>query len=360
MLVGLAGCSKDPVPSATANESVKTERAKTVLSPIFAAAEECLGSCVSEWWSVTKDDSESAVSSVNPELPLGFANFLESTEDNRRFVELVEQFPKHLQPLGILQADDKEKIVNNGIFGSVKRESPKMHGWLQNIFKVNGRTIYIYSGVKYFRIGNEVDVSGTMNVAVDPAKRELAGLIRANPNLDDYYIEGTESLRGPLVAFTAADDLNFAEMRVHYLNKNPGSYISKPIIFPLHKDREEALARITVLNNTFKGSSHAKGVPEPDFLRSALAAQAEKAWYAVSQGRDSCAQSPMSPADRLEVIREAGVVPRIQEKASGGKLSFVEISAVNGGYENTWQFFKNKAECEQTLGNAAPVPDRYR
>ncbi len=295
---------------------------------------------------------------VTPEMPLAFAALLESPQENERFVQLMEQFPQHLHPLGILQPGDEEKLVNDGPFGSYKKEKPEIFGHLDNVINNNGKRIYIYAGVHYLRFQN--NASGMMHVAIDPATHEFAGLIRANKDLDEYYIAGAESLRSTLLAFTVTDDVEFASMSAHYLKKKQGSYVGKPIIFPLHKDRDEASVRINLLNDMLGSSAQIAGVPAPAFLLKVQAEQAEKAWYGVSQGRDRCIETPMSPADRIEVIREAGIAPRIQETNADGRLSVVEISAVEGGYETTWRFFKNKANCEQTLVSSMLIPDRYR
>lgn len=67
----------------------------------------------------------------------------------------------------------------------------------------------------------------------------------------------------------------------------------------------------------------------------------------------------MSPADRIDLIKSAGVSPRIRESNTDGRLSAVEVTAVNGGYESTWKFFKSKSECERTLV-VDRTPNKYR
>lgn len=359
---GLGGCSNDhrDTASTAAGESAPASSVPPakVLLPAYAATGHCLSTCVSKWWRLAPDAPQDPVANFTPEMPLTFAELLASPEEHDQFVRLIEQFPQHLHPVGILQPWDDEKLVDNGTFGSYRKEKPKMWGNLDNVINNNGKVVYVYSGVHYFRLENKV--SGTMHVAIDPATHEYAGLIRAGDGLDEYYIAGAESLRSTLLAFTIANDLEFAEMSAHYAKKNQGRYLSKPIMFPLNKDLDEAMVRVELLNDKLGNSTQATGIPEPSFLLNVRAEEAKKIWYGVSQGRDRCIESPMSPAGRIELIKEAGVVPRVRETNANGKLAIVEVSAVDGGYESTWRFFKNKADCEQTLATVSPTPDRYR
>lgn len=82
-------------------------------------------------------------------------------------------------------------------------------------------------------------------------------------------------------------------------------------------------------------------------------------WYAVGQGRNRCIVSRMSPANRLEVIREAGLTPSIHEEKSGGNLVAVEISVIDGGIESSWVFWKSKSACEASI-RAFDIPDSYK
>lgn len=127
----------------------------------------------------------------------------------------------------------------------------------------------------------------------------------------------------------------------------------------LNKTRDAALQRLEVLNDQLGTNSEATGVPSPINLQQANADRAASAWYGVSQSRDKCIESPMSPADRIDVLKSAGMAPRIRETNSGGQLTAVEVSADDGRHETTWRFFKNKEECQRTMV-AAPVPDKYR
>lgn len=359
--VFLLGCSKEK-PEGTVGVSLENSaaapRPPKVLLPIFAAVGQCLSTCISTWWKTKPGATQEFVSKFEPTMPLTFAELLAIPEERARFMQLVEKFPRHLQPIGKLQSGDEEKRVDSGVFGSYKEEQPKMVGELYNVINFNDRIVYIYSNVYYFRIAGKR--SGSMHVAIDPVMHEYAGVIRAGADLDEYYVAGADSLRSTLLAFTVADDLETAEMLAHYASKKQGIYETKPMMLPLNKHLDEALVRVELLNDRIGEADQATAVPAPDFLQKAKTVQAENTWYGVSHGRDRCIESPMSPAQRIDLIKEAGIMPRVRDTASNGKLTAVEVSAVDSGYETTWRFFKNKNDCERTLASSAPTPDKYR
>lgn len=357
----LIGCSKEKPEGSTKaslENSTLTPPPAKILLPTFIAVKQCLSNCVSTWWNAVPGNAQQSIPKFEPTLPLTFGELLSVPEERNRFTQLVENFPQHLQPIGKLQTDDEEKVVDNGAFGSYKKESPKMFGSLYNVINSNGRIIYVYSNVYYFR-PSEIN-SGSMRVAIDPVTHEYAGVIRGGDDLDEYYVAGADSLKSTLLTFTVADDLETAEMLAHYTNKNPGSYETKPIMLPLNKNLDEALVRVELLNDRLGEAGQATGVPAPSSLQKAMAVKAENTWYGVSQGRDKCIESPLSPAQRIDLIKEAGIKPSIRDTTSNGKLAAVEVSALDRGYETTWRFFKNKNDCESSLVSSTPIPDKYR
>ena len=220
----------------------------------------------------------------------------------------------------------------------------------------NNHPVYIYSNVRYFR--NES--LGNMNIAIDPTTREYAAVLRSGSNLDGYHIIGAKSLLEIILAYSISSDLETAEMLAHYERKAPGSYVSRPIILPLTNSLNEGLVRTQILNDLLGTSNAATGIPHPSVLLQAEAARAKNAWYGVSQGRDKCIESSMTPADRIELLRSAGVEPLIFErKSSTGELTAVEVEAVDGGSQLKWIFFKSKEACEQAIVST-PIPDNYR
>lgn len=356
----LISCSKENAegPARVSPENSAEAPPSKVLLPIFAAVGQCLSSCISTWWKVEHGASQQFVPKFKPNMPLTFAELISRPEDHARFIQIVDKFPRHLQSIGKLQPGDEEKLVDNGAFGSYKKEQPKMAGDLYNVINSNGRIIYVYASVYYLRYAEKSP--GTMQVAIDPLTHEYASVVRAGADLDEYYLAGADSLRSTLLAFTVAKDLETAEMLAHYENKNQGTYETKPIMLPLSKSLEEALVRVELLNDRLGEVDHATGVPAPGFLQKAMTFQAENTWYGVAQGRDRCIESPMSPAHRIDLIKETGIVPRIRDTTSNGKLTAVEVSAVDGGNVTSWRFFKNKTDCEHSLPFSAPTPEKYR
>lgn len=352
----LVGCSPDaqqkaavPVAATPASPPPK------VLLPLYAEVSNCLAECISKWYRVPKDSSLPP-SGFAPKLPDSFADLMANPKEHDRFVAMIDQLPPRLHSIGKLGPDDEEKTVTSN-FGSYKQERPTLYGDLYNVIADKQRMVYVYSNVYYMRFKDRQP--GSLHVAVDPDTHEFAGVLRGGDNLDEYYVVGADSLRSTLLAYTVADDLETADMLAHYARKAPGTYETRPIMLSLNKNRDAAIERVELLNDRLGTRTEAQGVPAPANLQQAKEAQVASAWYGVSQGHAECIESPMSPADRIDVIKSAGITPRIQETNSGGQLTAVEVSADDGHYETTWKFFKSKADCERTM--VAPnTPDKYR
>lgn len=352
----LMGCSPDtqkkaaePVAATPVSPQPK------VLLPLYAQVSSCLAECISKWYRIPKDSSHPPPGFA-PKLPDSFADHIANPEEHDRFVAMINLLPPRLQSIGKLGPDDEEKDVTSN-FGSYKQERPKLSGNLYNVISDKQRMVYVYSNVYYMRIKDKQP--GSLHVAIDPETSEYAGVLRGGSSLDEYYVVGSEALRSTLLAYTVADDLETANMLAHYERKDSGNYETQPIILSLNKSRDEAIARVELLNDRLGTRTEAQGVPAPAYLRQAQASRAASAWYGVSQGRDQCIESPMSPADRIDVIKSAGITPRVRETNSGGQLTAVDVSADDGRYETTWKFFKSKAECERKMV-APPTPDKYR
>ena len=346
----LAGCSKE-APPATGQVSKAPPPPPVVLAPLYAEIVECLSQCESKWYRVRLHSGQSFSPAYEPKLPDRFSALVDTPDEQSRFAELIEQLPERLRPLGKLGPDDEEKTVNTG-FGSYKHEKPKLYGELHNVIDDKAQVVYIYSNVYFFR--TKSGRVGTMHVAVNPETREYAGVVRAGDSLDEYHVVGAQALRKALLTYTIADDLESADMMAHYANKAPGPYERNPIMLPLNKRLDAAIERTEMLSTKLGDRSQALGVPAPGALVQAEAARAASAWYGVSQGRDQCIESPMSPADRIDVIRSAGIMPKTRETISNGQVALVEISADDGRHETTWRFFKSKIECERTLPSSSP------
>jgi hypothetical protein len=352
----LVGCSPESRPGSKEPVTVQAPPSTSKpLLPVFAAASNCLAECVSKWYRVPKDSGYPSAA-FEPKLPLKFSELVASPEEMARFVALVEQLPPRFHSIGKLGPDDEEKTITSN-FGSYQQERPKLYGELDNVIADGTRVLYVYSSVYYMRFKDKV--SGSIHIAVDPETHEYAGVLRGGSNLDEYAIVGADYLRSALLAYTVANDLETASMLAHYARKDPGQYANQPIVLSLNKSRDAALEHLQVLNDRLGNRNEATGVPAPAHLQQAEAARAARAWYGVSQGRDKCIESPMSPADRIDVIKSTGIAPRIRETNSGGKLTAVEVSADDGRYETTWRFFKSKEECERSMVTAA-TPDKYR
>lgn len=314
-----------------------------VLLPLYADASTCLAECISKWYRVPKSSTMTPLD-FSPKLPDRFADLMANPAEDDRFVAMIEQLPPQLHSIGKLGPDDEE-------------EKPALLGHLDNVIIDKQRMVYVYTGVYYIRFKKKQP--GMLRVAIDPKTKEYTGVLRGGHDLNEYYVVGSESLRSILLAYMVADDLETANMLAHYERKAPGSYETQPIILPLNKNRDAAIKRIELLNDHLGAGSEALGIPAPANLQEAKVARAANAWYGVSQGRDKCIESPMSPADRIDVIKSSGITPLIRESRSGGQLIAVEVSADDGRYETTWKFFKSKAECERIMV-PHPTPDKYR
>lgn len=357
--VYLVACTKTESESTARTQAPEAAAPATPvkkLLPFYELVAGCIAQCESVWWK--PEASAGQRPKFQPALPLSFADLVSTPEDQASFVRLVEQFPQHLRAIGILQpGENEETVVDNGVFGSYKKQPPKLFGHLHNVILDGGRTIYVYSGIYYHRL--TPDAPGSMHVAIEPTTKQYAGVIRAGRDLDEYYVGGADSLRSTLVAFVAAYDVEMFSMLAHYASGRKDAYENRAIMLPLHKDSDEALLRVALLNDKLGERGQATGVPAPEFLQRAKAAAAERAWYAVTRARDACVTSPMSPAQRIDLVKEAGLTPRVRDTNSDGKLAIVEVTADDGRYETTWRFFKKKEDCERTLASA-PTPDRYR
>lgn len=351
----LAGCSPDSKKAEPPAAAAMKHVAPKPLLPLYEEVSNCIAECISVWYRVPKD-SQYPQANFEPKLPLSFAELMILPEETTRFASLVEQLPPRIQPVGKLGPDDEER-TEHSVFGSYEHEKPKLHGVLDNVIAINRRLIYIYSGVNYFRIRDSV--KGSLHVAIDPMANEYAGVFRGGADLDEYYIVGAQSLRPALLAYTVAKDLETADMLAHYARKEPGPYEFQPVVLSLNKSRDEALERVALLNERLGALDGATNVPPPQYLLQAKATQSARAWYGVSQDRDRCVASPMSPADRIDVIKSSGITPRVTEILSEGALSAVEVTVDDGRYETTWRFFKSKSDCELTIVSS-PTPEKYR
>lgn len=357
----LAGCSPEspkktdaPVFSAPATPEPEPEP-QTVLLPLYEAVINCLLQCESKWYQRPSGNSLPAPI-FEPKLPGEFADLVSMPEEYAKFVAMIDQLPPHLQSVGKLELDDEDEFVGTEFDGR-KQKKPILNGDLRNVIFDKQRAIYIYSNVYYMH--HQDNRPGSLHVAIDPATKEYAGVLRGGDNLDQYYIAGSESLRSTLLAYTVADDLETANMLTHYTRKIAGAYEVNPIVLPLNKSLDEALERVKLLNDRLGNRNEAQGIPAPSYLQKAEAERAALAWYGVSQDRDECIESPMSPADQIDLIKSSGITLYIRETNSDGKLIAVEISADDGRSETDWRFFKSKADCEKSMA-VAPTPEKYR
>ena len=351
----LVGCSPETQKKPElATAAVTAPPLPKVLLPLYADASTCLAECISKWYRVPKSSTMTPLD-FSPKLPDRFADLMANPAEHDRFVAMIEQLPPELHSIGKLGPDDEEKTVTSD-FGSYKQERPALYGNLGNVIADKERMVYVYSGVYYMRFNKP---PGSLHVAIDPKTKEYAGILRGGHSLEEYYVVGSKSLRSTLLAYTVASDLETADMLAHYARNTSGSYETKPVILPFNKNRDAANERVELLNDRLGAGSEALGISAPAILQEANAARAANAWYGVSQGRDKCIESPMSPADRIDVIKSSGITPLIRESRSGGQLSAVEVSADDGRYETTWKFFKSKAECERIMV-PPPTPDKYR
>jgi hypothetical protein len=358
LCVMLTGCNPEPQQQSNAPVAVIPAQPPSApaLLPLYEAVAKCLSRCESRWYWLPQESSMAQPIFVPP-LPLQFADHVADPEAFERFEAMVTELPPMLQSVGKLGPDDEERTIKTSFGINYKVEKPKLSGHLYNVIFDNQRIVYVYSNVHYMRI--EDRKPGSLHVAVDPQTHEYAGVLRGGDNLDEYHVVGSESLRSTLLAYTVAKDLETAEAHAHYARKANGAYETKPIILPLTRNLQEALQRVGLLNERLGEEVEAYGVPAPAFLVQAMAEQASRAWYGVSQERDKCIESPLSPADRIDLIKSAGITPHIRETNSGGQLTTVEVSADDGRYETTWHFFKSKAECERVMV-APTTPDKYR
>lgn len=334
----LMGCSESPAPAdnSTAPEAVAETKPALPLAPEYQAAADCLEKCVTTWvWK--KDDADNKKGLA---LPVEFSDVVKSKAGRASFTALVKQFPEPLWPVGLIQPSDDPA------------NPPSLYGSLSNVIQRPGGEVYIYTGVYNFRIKN--DVSGSMKVAVDPKTREMAAILVRGDNLEQYFIQGPKGLRDALIAYTVASDLDFGAMRLFYAQNgtSAGSFTDEPIRLPLKEKLSEGKERVALLNELLGERGKASDVPPaPDGLK-ARQIEADRTWYAVSQGGAKCVVSPMTPDARVDVINEAGLSPRIDEVKDGDQVVSVEISVIDGGSEQVWKFWKTRESCEDSLSYA--------
>lgn len=355
--VGLLGCSPQASEKQPASPVVaaSSPAPREPLSVLYRKASDCLSECLTKWHK-SMPSGTSREFDFEPKAPKSFVELLMEPERMLKFSEMVEQLPEQLQSIGKLGPSDEPEVVTSK-FGNYTKEKPTLSGSFITVISNKQQLAYVYSNVYYQRLNR---IPGSLHVAFDPETGEFVGVLRGGERLDEYYLIGANSLlMSTLVAYTVAEDLETANMLAHYTKKDAGDYESQPVLFPLSLALESAIERVQLLNDLIGEKLEARGVPAPSKLQEANAERAASAWYGVSQGRESCIESPMSPADRIDLIKSAGVSPRIRESNTDGRLSAVEVTAVNGGYESTWKFFKSKSECERTLV-VDRTPNKYR
>jgi hypothetical protein len=294
-----------------------------------------------------------------PTLATRFEKLISDEETQKEFLQLMDKFPEHLRYVGKLEPDEeKDRIITQDHLGTVWAMRPSLFGDLYSIINDGTREIYVYSNVYYHRLRDHQ--SGRMHVAIDPESNEWAAVLRTGSDLSGYNIAGSSSLRPVLLAFTAASDVDFFNMLAHYQEGKKNDYVSPPIALPLSASNQAIVERLHVLNEQLGEGDAATVVAEPKNYTVAKAAASERAWYGVTHERDRCIESPLSPAQRIGLIKEAGITPIVRDSHLDGKLNVVEVTADDGRFETTWRFFKKKEDCERTLSAATSTPDRYR
>lgn len=164
-----------------------------------------------------------------------------------------------------------------------------------------------------------------------------------------------------LLAYVAEGDIRFGELSRYYAQPAAAgaSHQARPIRFPVADQSAQAQQRVAYLGAKLGQDRYSVSVAGAPAAMEAQRIRDAARWYAVSQGRDSCTDALLSPADRIKLVREAGVTPRVRDTMVAGKLSMIEIVADDGRHETTWRFWKSKSDCERTL-LAKAIPDRYK
>lgn len=344
--VVLTACSKKaPEPPAVAAPAPAALASKP-LTALFDEVDRCLTACSSIWWRLGPDALYER-SQYGPMLPLAFTEMLQQPGLQEGFDQLVAQLPNAVRDMVQIRPDELQAAEVKSSFGSYTTEPPKMHGSLANIVEANGRTIYLYTGVSLFRL--KEGSPGAMVVAIDLQSKEFAAVAQSSRD-ESYRLAGADGLRSTLLAYTIAADIDAARRRVHRMTPNAGPYEAMPPNFPIEQNLDDYRSRVRVLNDRLGEGMEAVHVPPPSFVVAAEAQRLENSWFAIAQGRGHCVESPVSPDQRIGVVREAGVIPRVSETTTNGKITEVRVVASDGGYEQSWRFFKSKAVCEQTLG----------
>lgn len=84
-----------------------------------------------------------------------------------------------------------------------------------------------------------------------------------------------------------------------------------------------------------------------------LAPPSERPWFSFA--RNGC-QELLSPAERIRIIQDAGVIPETRDYGPKDDPTKVEVSIRWG---DTYTFWRSKQECEAAMPRNQSVPSRY-
>lgn len=165
------------------------------LPQLFQDAENCLKLC----------QGLGASSTSKLPLPYKFANLIKNARFNSAYQKLIAGFPPNYIGLARLSADDPIDLDFNGSAGAV-------------LTTADGRRIQIYDFVGYVeRHGDNAESAkrpaGILQVAVDLATGEMAGIFNGPDTLSDYRFSGDPSLYGALLVFLVANDNHMMKLQ---------------------------------------------------------------------------------------------------------------------------------------------------
>lgn len=339
----LAACTKvteqQPVTTIAASPmELQASESPRTLSPLIAAATECLTLCKTVFKS-TPDTREY----LDSRLPHQFNEWAKTHQDS--LMAAVAKLPAKFMPLVVREPDDDPLFQMN-------RAS------LNTVIQQGDTKVYIYRHVGFSRR----ELHSLLNVAIDESTHETAAIVTANPNQDEYFLSGPQRLQAVLLAELAIEEMVDAKASLERAHKDEAWSPSPIYRFPLDGAFQSmGLERLTHFNTVLR-DGNMQGVLQPDDRLEEQRIREAAAWYGVSSTETSCVSTSFSPAKRIQFIREAGIQPETRDTLdAAGNLRIVEVSAYESGHTRTWRYFKRESDCVASLPiNGAPIPDRYR
>jgi hypothetical protein len=250
------------------------------------------------------------------------------------------------------------EFMKYGVIQPSEYPSLVMEGTLYYMMKRNGRTLYIYRFVGLPEGLPARRPKGSLDVVVDPQRREMAGIWKGPDDLSQYRFLGSADALPPLIAYEVADE---AEMEKAY--KVSRTERLAPVAFPIPADRQDyTQARLDYLaslvaNGEINGARSA--LDAGDQLRKRTE-ETSRTWYAIDVSRTGCIKS-ISPATRIKMIRDEGFKEMTSDATDDrGNLVKVEVSHGDGLYIFTNTYYATKEACMADFVKTQALPDKYR